>query len=129
MFLQDYGVNTSYGQAYRAREYALVYARGSLEGSYVVVNAYGEALKLENPGTIFEVKIEDEQYLAYVFKAFGPCIRGFLNCIRPVIVIDGTQLHEKYNGMLLIAICINGNNNIYPIAFPIMDGENNAARN
>ena len=59
--------------------------------------------------------------------AFGPCIRGFLNCIRPVIVVDGTHLHEKYKGMLLIATCIDDNNNIYPIAFGIVDGENDAS--
>ena len=59
--------------------------------------------------------------------AFGPCIRGFLNCIHSVIVVDGTHLHEKYKGMLLIATCIDGNNNIYPIAFGIVDGENDAS--
>ncbi|XP_038887218.1 uncharacterized protein LOC120077407 [Benincasa hispida] len=89
--------------------------------------AYGEALKLVNPGTIFEVEVEDGQYFKYVFMAFGPCIRGFLNCIRPVVVVDGTHLHEKYKGMLLIATCIDGNNNIYPIAFSIVDVENDAS--
>jgi len=124
---RDYGVNISYGRAYRAREYALVFARGSPEGSYALVNSYGEALKLANPGTVFEVEVEEQRYFKYVYMAFGPCIRGFLNCIRPVIVVDGTHLHEKYKGMLLIATCIDGNNNIYPIAFGIVDGENDAS--
>ncbi|XP_038896643.1 uncharacterized protein LOC120084906 [Benincasa hispida] len=103
---RDYGVNISYGQAYRAKEYGLVYARGSPEGSHAIVRAYGETLKFTNPGTIFE---------------------GFLNCIRPVIVVDGTHLHEKYKGILLIATCIDGNNNIYHTAFSIVDGENDAS--
>ncbi|XP_038889310.1 protein FAR-RED ELONGATED HYPOCOTYL 3-like [Benincasa hispida] len=55
------------------------------------------------------------------------CIRGFLNCICLVIVVDETHLHEKYKGMLLIATYINGNINIYPIAFSIVDGENDAS--
>ena len=76
---RDYGVNISYGRAYRAREYALVFARGLLEGSYALVNSYGEALKLANPGTVFEVEVEDQRYFKYVYMAFGPCIRGFLN--------------------------------------------------
>ena len=45
---RDYGVNISYGRAYRAREYALVFARGLPERSYALVNSYGEALKLAN---------------------------------------------------------------------------------
>ena len=80
-------MNISYGRAYRAREYALVFARGSPEGSYALVNSYGEALKLANPGTVFEVEVEEQRYFKYVYMAFGPCIRGFLNCIRPVIVV------------------------------------------
>ncbi|XP_038882402.1 uncharacterized protein LOC120073671 [Benincasa hispida] len=59
--------------------------------------------------------------------ALGSCIRSFLNCIHPVIVVDETNLHEKYKGMLLIATCIDGNNKIYPIAFSIVDGENDAS--
>ncbi|XP_038885792.1 uncharacterized protein LOC120076085 [Benincasa hispida] len=59
--------------------------------------------------------------------ALGPCIKGFLNCICSVIVVDRTHLHEKYKGILLIATCIDGNNNIYPIIFSIVDGENNAS--
>ena len=114
---RDYGVNISYGWAYHAREYALVFARGSLEESYALVNAYGEAVKLANLDTMFVVEVEDQRYFKYVYMAFGRCIRGFLNCIYPVIVVDGTHLHEKYKGMLLIATCIDGNNNIYTIAF------------
>lgn len=34
---RDYGVNINYRRAYRAREYALVFARGSPEGSYALV--------------------------------------------------------------------------------------------
>ncbi|XP_038904212.1 uncharacterized protein LOC120090557 [Benincasa hispida] len=73
---RDYGVNISYRRA--------------------SVRAYGEALKLANPGTIFEVEVEDEQYFKYVFMALGSCIKGFLNCSHLVIVVDGTHLHEKY---------------------------------
>ena len=59
--------------------------------------------------------------------ALGSCIKGCLNCIRPVVAVDGTHLHEKYKGMLLIATCVDGNNNIYPLAFDIVDGENDAS--
>ncbi|XP_038891658.1 uncharacterized protein LOC120081052 [Benincasa hispida] len=59
--------------------------------------------------------------------AFGLCIKGFLNCIHPVIVVDEIYLHEKYKGMLLIATYIDDNNNIFPIAFNIVDGENDAS--
>lgn len=107
-------MNINYGRAYRARKYTLV-------------KAYGEKLKLTNSSTIFEIEIEDDQHFRYASKALGPCIREFMNCIRPIIVVVGTHLHEKYKGMLLIATYIYGNNNIHKIAFAIIDGENDAS--
>ncbi|KAA0038328.1 MuDRA-like transposase [Cucumis melo var. makuwa] len=61
------------------------------------IKKYGEALKFTNP--------------------------GFLNCIRPVIVMDGTFLKNKYRGQLIVAVCLDGNNQIYHLAFRVVDRE------
>ncbi|KAA0043528.1 MuDRA-like transposase [Cucumis melo var. makuwa] len=79
---QDYGINMSYEKAWRARENAYERVRGSPEESHNLLRRYGEALKFTNP--------------------------GFLNCIRPVIVMDGTFLKNKYWGQLIVAICLDG---------------------
>ncbi|XP_038885775.1 uncharacterized protein LOC120076066 [Benincasa hispida] len=78
---------------------------------------------------MFEVEVEDVHYFKYVFMALGWCIRSFLNCIFPIIIVDGTNLYKKYKGMLLIETYIDGNNNIYPITFSIVDEENDASWN
>lgn len=109
---RDYSVNITYERAYRAREYALVFIWESPEGSYALVKAYGKALKLVNSDTVFDVKIEDVS-TSNVFMALGWCIWKFMNCINPVIVVKGMHLHKKYKVILLIATCIDGNNNIY----------------
>ncbi|TYK23048.1 MuDRA-like transposase [Cucumis melo var. makuwa] len=49
--------------------------------------------------------------------------RGFLNCIRPVIVMDGIFLKNKYRGQLIVAVCLDGNNHFYPLAFGVVDRE------
>ena len=46
---------------------------------------------------------------------------------RPVISVDGTFLTNKYRGTLLIAVVMDGNNHIFPIAFAIVDSENDVA--
>ncbi|KAA0037752.1 MuDRA-like transposase [Cucumis melo var. makuwa] len=84
---------------------------------------YGEALKFTNPGTIFHMELEDDHFFKYLFMAVGPCVRGFLNCIRPVIVMDGTFLKNKYRGQLIVAVCLDDNNQIYPLAFGVVDRE------
>ncbi|KAL4037505.1 hypothetical protein IC575_001101 [Cucumis melo] len=93
---QDYGINMSYEKAWRARENAYERVRGSPEESYNLLCRYGEALKFTNSGTIFHMELEDDRFFKYLFMAVGACVRGFLNCIRPVIVMDGTFLKNKY---------------------------------
>ncbi|KAL4022875.1 hypothetical protein IC575_016621 [Cucumis melo] len=120
---QDYGINMSYEKAWRARENAYERVRGSPEESYNLLRRYGEALKFTNPGTIFHMELEDDRFFKYLFMAVGACVRGFLNCIRPVIVMDETFLKNKYRGQLIVAVCLDGNNQIYPLAFGVVDRE------
>ncbi|KAL4039420.1 hypothetical protein IC575_003072 [Cucumis melo] len=93
------------------------------EESYNLLRRYGEALKFTNSGTIFHMELEDDRFFKYLFMAVGACVRGFLNCIRPVIVMDGTFLKNKYRGQLIVAVCLDGNNQIYPLAFGVVDRE------
>ncbi|KAL0862079.1 hypothetical protein Bca101_041197 [Brassica carinata] len=44
--------------------------------------------------------------------------------MRRVIVVDGTFLKSKFKGVLLVATALDGNSNLYPIAFGIVDSEN-----
>ncbi|KAL6520286.1 hypothetical protein OROMI_032466 [Orobanche minor] len=57
-----------------------------------------------------------------VFWAFAPSIKGFEHC-RPVISIDGTHLYGKYKGKMMIAMGVDGNNQILPLAFAIVENE------
>lgn len=47
--------------------------------------------------------------------------------MRKVVIIDGIHLKEKYAGCLIIACIQDGNRQIYPLAFAIVDSENDAA--
>ena len=56
--------------------------------------------------------------------AFGTCIFSFCMCCIPAIVIDGTHLKGKYKGILLITTTMDGNDQIFPIAFGVGHLEN-----
>nr|XP_023887931.1 uncharacterized protein LOC112000058 [Quercus suber] len=56
------------------------------------------------------------------FWAFGLRIRGFKHC-RPVISIDATHLYGKYKGKLLIAMSTDGNDEVYPLEFALVESE------
>ncbi|KAF3671547.1 hypothetical protein FXO38_06542 [Capsicum annuum] len=56
----------------------------------------------------------------------GPCISGFIH-IRKVIAVDGTRLHGKYKGVLLSTVAQDTKNHNNPIAFCIVDKENDTS--
>ena len=56
------------------------------------------------------------------FWVFAPLIEGFRYCI-PIINIDATFLYGKYREKLMIAIAVDGNNQIFSLAFVIIDEE------
>ena len=84
------------------------------------------------PGTIIayitqSFVIDDVQdNLCYVFErvfwAFKPCIDGFNYC-RPIVQLDGTFLTGKYHRTLLTTIGQVRYQNIFPLAFAIVERE------
>ena len=67
--------------------------------------------------------VDSSDRFKYLFIAFGASIKGF-PFMRKVFVVDGTFLQGKYIGTLLIASAQDGNFQIFPIAFVIVDTEN-----
>ena len=65
-------------------------------------------------------KNPNEEIFQRVFWAFTPSIQGFTHC-RPILSIDGTHLYGKYKRTLLIAIGCDGNNQLFPLAFAIIE--------
>ncbi|XP_012568982.1 uncharacterized protein [Cicer arietinum] len=57
-----------------------------------------------------------------LFWAFVPCISAFKFC-KPMVQVDGTWLYDKYKGTLLVAVAQDGNDNVIPIAYAIVEGE------
>ena len=55
--------------------------------------------------------------------ALDPCISGFKVC-RLAVAIDETHFKGKYKGVLYVAVVMDGNEKIFPIAFGVGDLEN-----
>ena len=97
---------------------------GDFDESYAELPWFLTALSDPNPNTITTLKCDPGVPGTCIFNSsfWGPCIRGFRHC-RPVISIDATHLYGKYKGKLLIAMATDGNNEIYPLAFAIVESE------
>ncbi|XP_016194985.1 uncharacterized protein LOC107635952 [Arachis ipaensis] len=66
---------------------------------------------------------ESLAYFHRLFWTFSPCIEAFRH-YKPLVNIDGTHLYGKYGETLLVAIAQDGNSNILPVAFALVEGEN-----
>jgi hypothetical protein len=62
--------------------------------------------------------------LKHVFWCFSQCVAGFIHC-RPIISVDDTFLTGKYKGTLMVDVGITTENHLLPLAFALVEGENN----
>ncbi|XP_013679573.2 uncharacterized protein LOC106384102 [Brassica napus] len=119
----EHNCEITYWQAWEVREHAIAAARGIPNESYAKIPKYLQMIKETNPGTHTHYETTEDGRFMYLFMSFGQSVRGFYNAMRRVIVVDGTFLKNKYKGVLLVATAVDGNSNLYPIAFGVVDSE------
>ncbi|XP_056842887.1 uncharacterized protein LOC130495502 [Raphanus sativus] len=120
----DHGCEISKSLAWDAREFAINMVRGIPEKSFEKIPKYLHMLKEANPGTHTFYETDVDGRFRFLFVSFGQSVRGFHTAMRKVLVVDGTFLKSKYKGVLLVATALDGNSNLYPIAFAVVDSEN-----
>ncbi|CAH1422927.1 unnamed protein product [Lactuca virosa] len=64
-------INISYQQAWRAKQYALLMLRGTKEDSFTKLPAYLHNLVKRNPGTITQIRTNDDDRFEFVYIALG----------------------------------------------------------
>nr|GEX06022.1 hypothetical protein [Tanacetum cinerariifolium] len=73
-------------------------------------------LKLANEGTVTHIHTDADGRFEMLYVGFGFPIRSFLRYMRPLIIIDGAHLKGNYLGNNLLAVRMDGNNQIIPLA-------------
>ncbi|XP_020964015.1 uncharacterized protein LOC107611680 [Arachis ipaensis] len=131
-----FNYTVSYRKAWLAKQKAVEKIFGGWEASYEALPIWFEAMCHKEPSAVvhFETMpayqgdelVGDIRVMHCVFWSYYPCIRSFRHC-KPIVQVDGTHLYGKYKGCLLVAVSQDGNNNIVPIAFAIVEGETSDA--
>ncbi|KAK3229140.1 hypothetical protein Dsin_001021 [Dipteronia sinensis] len=124
---KEFGISCNYHKGYRARHIALEEVQGTPVESYSILPSYLYMLEQANPGIVTDLHTDSSNRFMYLFFCLKACIDGFLSSIRPVIAIDRTILKGPHRGVLFVAVCIDGNDQIFPLAFGIGDSETNEA--
>ncbi|XP_016199368.1 uncharacterized protein LOC107640357 [Arachis ipaensis] len=122
----------SYRKAWLAKQKSIAKVFGDWEESFQALPWWLSVMVQKMSGLVVQIETrplyngnEEAQrvkILHRVFWSFNPCIRAFRHC-KPLVKVDGTHLYGKYKGTLLVAVAQDGNQNIVPIAFALVEGE------
>ncbi|RYR13246.1 hypothetical protein Ahy_B04g070342 isoform G [Arachis hypogaea] len=107
-----FNYTVSYRKAWLAKQKAVEKIFGGWDASYEALPIWFEAMCHKEPSAV----VHFETMPTYQGDELVGDIR-----------VDGTHLYGKYKGCLLVAVSQDGNNNIVPIAFAIVEGETSDA--
>ena len=62
-----------------------------------------------------------------IYVCLEACKRGFLEGCRPIIAIDGCHIKGPYTGRVLTVVGVDENNEMYPVAYAIVEVESKSS--
>ncbi|CAI9265527.1 unnamed protein product [Lactuca saligna] len=120
--------NVSWSKCYRAKCSAMSLIEGRLSDHYAKVWDYGGELLRSNPGSSIKITVSQNQDNTTTFQRIYICFKaikeGWKVGCRRVIGLDGSFFKGQCKGELLTAIGRDANNQVYPIAWAVVDIEN-----
>ena len=124
--LQRWGIKISRDQAYRAKRRALDLIQGAGYDQFRHLRSYGEELLKSNPKSTVIIKCSENHgspAFERIYICLDACKSGFAKYCRPIIGLDACFLKGDYGGQLMSAIGRDANNQIYPIAYAVVEAE------
>ncbi|GJX50265.1 mutator type transposase [Tanacetum coccineum] len=119
------------GKAFRAKAKAAVSLRGDVKIQYALLRDYVMELKRCNPDTTIKIDVygeEDPESPTRLFRRIYVCLgalkKGFRKSGRELLGLDGAFIRGQYPGQMLTAVGVDANNGIYPVAYGIIESEN-----
>ncbi|XP_050207806.1 protein FAR1-RELATED SEQUENCE 6-like [Mercurialis annua] len=122
----DYGIKMNCSKTNRSKAMAQEMVREKPNESFSLLPSYLYMLMVTNPGFFVKLEVNDDDSFLYVFMALNASIKGWEFCI-PIFVVDSTFLTSANGGTLLTACAQDENGKIFPLAFCIVDSENDAS--
>ena len=124
-----YMVDISQWKAYKARKRAKAMVEGDYKEQYHKLKDYANEVIRCSPETTF-ILVNDQPFIdrppmfRRIYECIGAVKRGFLAGCRPIIGLDGCFLKGPYGGILLVAVGRDANEQYFPIAWAVVEGEN-----
>lgn len=126
--LSEHNIHVSENQCQKAKTKALEAIRGDLHEQFSRLWDYEFELCRSNKGTTAEIQTIQsggEHQFNRFYVCFDALRKSWLKTCRSIIGLDGCFLKWAIKGEILSAVGRDGNNGIYPIAWAVVQVENN----
>ncbi|CAN1134946.1 hypothetical protein LINPERHAP2_LOCUS8579 [Linum perenne] len=126
---QTYGIHVSNRVCVLAKKEAKKMLEGSLNDAYAKLRPYLLELKKADPEGRFVMEVDPvagQEFVLFkrIYIGFSCLKKGYLMGCRKLFALDGCFLKGEVKGMILTAVGKDGNNQMFPIAWAVVEGEN-----
>ncbi|XP_042476936.1 uncharacterized protein LOC122058349 isoform X2 [Macadamia integrifolia] len=120
---REYGIQLKYSQAWRGKEIAKEQLQGSYKDAYNQLPFFCQKIRETNPGSFAAFATKEDSSFHRLFVSFNASLSGFQQGCRPLLFLDSMPLNAKYQGTLLAATAMDGDDGVFPVAFAVVDIE------
>ncbi|XP_057532847.1 uncharacterized protein LOC130810730 [Amaranthus tricolor] len=125
---RELGCEVKYSKCYMAKRIAKKMIVGDASEEYSRVWDYAEAIRRFNLGSTAIVKCIGIETPPPLFQRMYICLpvckEGFVAGCRRIIGVDGAHLKGPFPGVLMTDVGKDGNNNIFPVPWAVVETEN-----
>ena len=108
------------------KEFAKHLIRGKPKHSFAMLLSYYHALKEVNPDMVTHIEVDSNNKFNYFFMTLGAAVRVFTFMIK-VISVEEAWIKTQHKRVLVVAATQDNEYHSYPIAWGVVDSENNAS--
>jgi len=110
----------------RAKAMVMQKLLDATKGQYQRLFYYQLELLRSNPGSTVIMKLQDKTSNIFnrMYICLDACKKGFKSSCRKVVGLDGCFFKGATNGELLCAVARDANNQMYPLAWAVVENEN-----
>ncbi|GMI68820.1 hypothetical protein like AT5G15685 [Hibiscus trionum] len=121
-------VNVNMSRCRRAKNMVSSRLAGNCREEFAKLWDYADELRTQNPGSTIRMAVNRVSDTSPPhFKRFYVCFdtvkRGWKEGCRPIIGLDGCFLKGPFKGVMLLAIGRDGNDQMYPIVWAVVENE------
>lgn len=126
---EDMEIEVTRIKVIRVRKAAIEGVFDSLKQHYSRVRDFGHQILLNNPQNRVDIRItrlneSDPNKFKRIYICYHALKEGWKLGCRPILGLDGCFLKTICGGQLLSAVGRDGNNQMYPVAYAVVESEN-----